>query len=63
MKFSIKKFSSRCDQIHKNLQIWSHLLEKILVENFISCEVNNSRIFNIKNAKFSGYCFYMNTNI
>ena len=24
---------------------------------------NNSRILRIKNAKFSGYCFYMNTNI
>ena len=24
---------------------------------------NNSRIFRIKNAKFSGYSFYMNTNI
>ena len=25
--------------------------------------VNNSRILRIKNAKFSEYCFYMNTNI
>ena len=24
---------------------------------------NNSRIFRIKNGKFSEYCFYMNTNI
>ena len=24
---------------------------------------NNSRILWIKNVKFSGYCFYMNTNI
>ena len=24
---------------------------------------NNSRNFKTKNAKFSGYCFYMNTNI
>ena len=25
--------------------------------------VNNSRTLRIKNAKFSGYCFLMNTNI
>ena len=24
---------------------------------------NNSRIFRIKNTKYSGHCFYMNTNI
>ena len=37
MKFSIKDFSSKCDQIHKKLRIWSHLLEKSLMENFIFC--------------------------
>ena len=25
LKFSIKNFSSKCDQIHSFLQIWSHL--------------------------------------
>ena len=30
MKFSIKDFFSKCDQIH-----WSHLLKKSLIENFI----------------------------
>ena len=35
MKFSIKDFSSKCDQIRKKLQIWSHLLKKSLMENFI----------------------------
>ena len=25
--------------------------------------VNNSNILRIQDAKFSGYCFYMNTNI
>ena len=35
MKFSIKDFSSKCDQIRSFLQIWSHLLEKSLMENFI----------------------------
>ena len=36
MKFSIKDFSSKFDQIRRKLQIWSHLLEKSLMENFIS---------------------------
>ena len=37
MKFSIKDFSSKCDQIHNKLRVWSHLLEKSLMENFIFC--------------------------
>ena len=39
MKFSIKDFSSKCDQILSFLRIWSHLLEKSLMENFIFCAV------------------------
>ena len=35
MKFSIKDFFSKCDQIHRTLQIWSHLLKKSLMESFI----------------------------
>ena len=35
MKFSIKDFFSKCDQIDRKLQIWSHLLKKSLMENFI----------------------------
>ena len=27
MKFSIRDFSSKCDQIHRTLRIWSHLLK------------------------------------
>ena len=37
--FSIKDFSSKCDQIRSFLQIWSHLLEKSLMENFVFCAV------------------------
>ena len=40
MKFSIKDFFSKCDQIHSFLRIWSHLLKKSLVENFIFCAVS-----------------------
>ena len=35
MKFSIKYFFSKCDQIRSFRRIWSHLLKKSLVENFI----------------------------
>ena len=39
MKFSIKDFLSKCDQIRRNLRIWSHLQKKSLIENFIFCAV------------------------
>ena len=37
MKFSIKDFFSKCDQTRRKLWIWSHLLQKSLIENFIFC--------------------------
>ena len=39
MKSSIKDFFSKCDQIRRKLQIWSHLLKKSLMGNFIFCVV------------------------
>ena len=39
MKFSIKNFFSKRDQICSFLRIWSHLLKKSLMENFIFCAV------------------------
>ena len=39
MKFSIKDFFSKCNQIRSFLWIWSHLLKKSLMENFIFCAV------------------------
>ena len=39
MKFSIKDIFSKCDQIRRKLQIWSRLLKKSLMENFIFCAV------------------------
>ena len=35
MKFSMKHFFSKCDQIRSKLRIWSHLPKKCLMENFI----------------------------
>ena len=46
MKFSIKDFFSKCDQIRSFLRIWSHLLKKSLMENFIFCAV------------WGGFCTY-----
>ena len=39
MKFSIKDFFGKCDEICRKLRIWSHLLKKSLMENFIFCVV------------------------
>ena len=39
MNFSIKDFFSKCDQIRRKLQIWSHLLKKSLTENLTFCAV------------------------
>ena len=41
MNFSIKDFLSKCDQIRRKLQIWSHLLKKSLMGIFIFCAVHN----------------------
>ena len=52
MKFSIKDFFSKCDQIRSSLRIWSHLLKKFIMENFIFCAVWKL---------ISSFCFRMNT--
>ena len=39
MKFSIKDFFSKCDQIRSFLRIWSSLMKKSLMENVIFCAV------------------------
>ena len=41
MKFSIKDFFSKWDQIRSFLRIWSHLLKNSVMENFIFCAVNS----------------------
>ena len=39
MRFSVKDFFSKCDQIRSFLRIWSDLLKKSLIENLIFCAV------------------------
>ena len=41
MEFSIKGFLSKCDRIRSFLRIWSHLLKKPIMENFIFYAVTN----------------------
>ena len=43
MKFFIKDFCSKCDQIPRKLRIWSNLLKKSLKENLIFCAVNEMK--------------------
>ena len=42
MKFFIKNFFRKRDQIRIKLRIWSHLLKKSLMENFIFCAVGTA---------------------
>ena len=42
-KFSIKDFFSKCDQMRSFLRIWSHLLKKSVIENFIFYAVFKTR--------------------
>ena len=56
MKFSNKDFFSKCDQIRSFLKIWSHLLKKSLMENFIFCSVFN--LFKANDPfKFTAVCY------
>ena len=48
MKFSVKDFFSKCDQIRRNLRVWSHLLKTSLMENFIFCVVNAESLKGLK---------------
>ena len=44
MKFSITDFFSKCEQIRRELRIWSDLLKKSIMENFIFCAVQTGEI-------------------
>ena len=68
MKFSIKDFFSKCDQIHRKLRIWSHLLKKSLMENFVFGAVLaliwkiSIECFSCLNIKLSDYKFSCTIN-
>ena len=44
IKFFINGVFSKCDQICSFLQIWSPLLKKSLMENFIFCAVDSQSV-------------------
>ena len=50
MKFSIKDFFSKCDQIRR-------ILKKSLMENFIFCAVWTSIVAALEKLNFPGYPF------
>ena len=47
MKFSIRNFFCKCNQICRFQRIWSHLLKKSFTENFIFCIVKCSWDFHM----------------
>ena len=50
-----------CLQTFRNKRIFLKLA--YFLRNLKTSRANHTSIFRIKNVKFSGYCFYMNTNI
>ena len=60
MKFSIKNFFSKCEQIRRNLRIWSHLWKKSLMENFIFCAVSGSQVLLKINFETVSIICYLN---
>ena len=49
----IKDFFSKCDQIRRKLRIWSHLLKKSLMENFILCTIDDVTLLKGENNSSS----------
>ena len=46
MKFPIKGFFTKCDQVNSFLRIWLHLRQKSLMKNFIFVQCSVSYISN-----------------
>ena len=61
----MKDFFSKCNPIRRKLRIWSHLLKKSLIENFIFCAVTTQKMkFPVKNFvknvnKFADFCRFI----
>ena len=52
MKFTIKEFFNKCDQIYSFLQIWSHLRQKPLIQSFISVQCDFELVVHV-NQEFT----------
>ena len=53
MKFSVKDFCSKSDQIPSFLRTWSHLLKKSLIENFLVLAVIITQVFVLQNFRIT----------
>ena len=53
MMFPMRGFFSKYGQIHSFLPIWSHILKKSLMENFIFCAVSTPTRENTGKEKYS----------
>ena len=60
IKFPIKDFFSKCDQILKKLFFCPHLLKKSLMENFIFCAVQDSNVVFWPNIFLNIGIFFIN---
>ena len=60
MKFSIKDLFSKCEQIRSFLRIWSHLLKKLLMENFIFCAVQEPWLYFLVKSRNSQIFYIIN---
>ena len=61
-KFSFKNFFSKSDQIRRKLWIWSNLLNKSLMENFIFCAVyvlKVSKFHKFWDFKLTAFRYYL----
>ena len=66
MKFSIKDFFSKCDQIRSFLRIWSHVPKKSLMENYLFCAVADSFTFDeeiLKEKLNLSFIFNLNLDV
>ena len=61
MKFSIKYFLSKCDRIRSKLRLWSHLLKKALMENFIFCAVYFGQVEQYSMERLLEFAFILNS--
>ena len=60
--FFIKDFFSYCEQMRLKLRIWSNLLKKSLMENFIFCAAKICKLFSQKNPSWM-FDRILNTNL
>ena len=63
MKFSIKDFFSKCDQIRRKVRHWLHLLKKSLMKKFIFCVASNiyDGVFRINSQRLKAVNYFCKT--